>query len=355
MIGVDEGDGDAEARRPRSGLFADAWSPILVGLAVALIGMLGWSVCEAIAGRLGGGSTRRVMDGLTVGLVTLQAGYFVAALPLMRRVGLGCVDELRPVVDLGHHDFRQVRARFERRGRPGLGIAVLAGALVTIVLQEIQLSRFSGWLAAPDWALGELWMVLAAWSAWSLGFSTAGLLLADALALSRLGRDHVAVDLLRTDRLAPFARFGLQLSAVAVGVMMLWAAGLVVVFSVIGVDLAETYSTAGITVMGFYVVIAVASFLVPQLGIRARIRQQKRAMAERLANLLPQADQAVHEAGSSPERLAALLSVREKVQGAPEWPTGEHTRLRLVVYLTLPLLSWSAAALVETLISRWIG
>ena len=57
-------------------------------------------------------------------------------------------------------------------------------------------------------------------------------------------------------------------------------------------------------------------------------------------------------AQSDPQRLAALLSARADIQAVSEWPAGQLTRFRLALYLLVPLLSWSAAALVEELISR---
>lgn len=330
-------------------------APVLAGATLAVLGVTGWLALESLAERWGAGSPRSRFDGVIVAVLSLQAGYFLAVQPLVRRVGRGCLEDLRPFLQSSEEEFAKLAGAFWDRTRPEWKIAVVAGAVATLVFQEAQFGRFSRLLTAPAPALGELWAALVAWAAWSLGLAGAGAFVGGAGFFRRLGREAVSVDLLRTDQLAPFSRFGLRLASAVVGVMTLWAASLVAVFTVVDTQVSSMSWATGAAVAMLYVGLALVAFVIPQLGIRARIRKEKESVSNRLAALLPTFHQTVDEAGRSPERLAALLSVRARVHSTPEWPSGEHTRVRLAIYLLVPLLSWSAAALVEELISRLVG
>jgi len=173
--------------------------------------------------------------------------------------------------------------------------------------------------------------------------------------VQRLGRDYVSVDLMRIEQLAVFSRYGLRLSSFVVTLMALWAAGLVIATSALDMNWAEDSEWAGMLLVGIYTTLSITVFVLPQLGVRQRIRSEKGRVYNQLTQMLPNGTQTLQEADSNPERLAALLSSRNQIQALPEWPAGQHTHIRLAMYLMVPLLSWSAAALVEEAIQRLIS
>ena len=230
-----------------------------------------------------------------------------------------------------------------------------AGGLLTVLLQQAQFQRFSLWFADPDLALGEMWTLLCAWATWTIGLAAAYLLIKHVAAMKRLGRDWIDVDLLRIDQLSAFSRYGLQLAGLVIGLIAVWAVGVVLVTSLLGNRWGDTSNYVGLLMALFYICLSVTVFVFPQLGIRERIREEKVRVCTELTRLLPQSAQATAQADNNPERFAALLSSRAQIQAIHEWPAGQHTRLRLTVYLLVPLLSWSAAALMEEAISRLIN
>ena len=183
-----------------------------------------------------------------------------------------------------------------------------------VLLQEAQFQRFSLWFADPNLALGEMWTVFCAWATWTIGLSSVSVLIKHAAAMRRLGRDWIDVDLLRIDQLSAFSRYGLQLAGLVIALMAVWAASVVLVTSFLGNRWGETSNYVGLFMASFYICLTITAFIFPQLGIRDRIREEKSRVCIELTQLL-----------------------------------------RLTVYLLVPLLSWSAAALVEEAISRLIS
>lgn len=329
-----------------------AASPVLTGISFAGIGCLVWLLCERLATQLGAASPQPSIDGVFVVLLAVQAGYFISVVPLLRRAGQHCVEQLHPLLNHSDPALHALADRFSVPRPLLLPRAVLAATILTVVLQEAQFNRFSAWLSQPDAALGELCTVLMAWTTWSLGLSAMGVLISDASAMRRVGLKHVVIDLLRVEDLAAFSRYGLHLAGGVMGLMVLWSVSLVLVTSVVGNAVAERSGYVGLLMLISYICLSITVFIFPQLGVRERVRAEKARVSQQLTLLLPSPNETVELAQSDPQRLAALLSTRADIQAISEWPTGQLTRLRLAVYLLVPLLSWSAAALVEELISR---
>lgn len=330
-------------------------SPATSGFALATSGICVWFALEKLAGHLGASALNPTTDGVFVLLLLMQTGYFLSVIPLIRQAGLDCVNELQPSLVTSDDDCNALVERFSEKARPIQHWSAIAALVITIVMQESQFERFSLWLANPDLALGEFWLIGSVWITWTVALSTIALLILDVAAVQRLGRDYVSVDLMRIEQLAVFSRYGLRLSSFVVTLMALWAASLVVVTSVNSMSWTENSISAGILLVSIYIALSVAVFVLPQLGVRQRIRSEKGRVYSQLTQMLPDGQQTLTEAGSNPERLAALLSSRNQIQALPEWPAGQHTHIRLAMYLMVPLLSWSAAALVEEAIQRLIN
>ena len=332
-----------------------ATSPVLSGISFAAIGILVWMLLEQSAAQLGAASPQATLDGVFVVLLAVQVGYFVSVVPLLRRAGRRCLKQLRPLLHRSDPALGTLTDRFFASRPLVLPRALVVGGVLTLTLQEAQFNRFSAWLAQPDFALGELFVVLLAWTTWSVGLTAVGVVITDAAAMRRVGLKHVSIDLLRMEQLAVFSRYGLHLAGAVIGLMVLWSVSLVMVTSLVGNTLTERSGYVGLLMVITYICLSITVFVFPQLGVRERVRAEKAQLGEQLTSLLPTSRQAVELARSDPQRLAALLSARADIQAVSEWPTGQLTRLRLAFYLLVPLLSWSAAALVEELISRLLG
>lgn len=342
-------------RSLRSAVRFLAASPVLAGISFAGIGWLAWLLLERLAAQLGAASPQPTRDGVFVVLLSVQVGYFVSVVPLLRRASRQCVEQLRPLLNYSDPALRALIDRFSTTRPLVLPLAVVLGGILTVALQEAQFSRFSVWLDQPDAALGELFAVLLAWSTWSVGLSAVGVVIADAAAMHRLGLNYVAIDLLRVEQLSAFSRYGLHLAGAVIGLMVLWSVSLVLVTSLVGSTMTERSDYVGMLMVFTYICLSITVFIFPQLGIRERVRAEKARVSRQLTALLPASHQTFDLAQSDPQRLAALLSTRADIQAISEWPTGQLTRLRLAFYLLVPLLSWSAAALVEELISRMLA
>ena len=106
------------------------------------------------------------------------------------------------------------------------------------------------------------------------------------------------------------------------------------------------------------VVIVVAAFLGPVLGIREQIvmaRKQELDWCD--ANIKSSRDQfKQHEiADSDGQPLGELIVYRQYVADLSEWPFDVSTVLRLLLYLLIPLVSWFGGALVERSVDTLLG
>ena len=330
-------------------------SPTISGLTLALSGVALWYMLEQLAGSLQAGSLRPGLDGVYVLLLLTQTGYFVSVIPLVRQAGSECVAELRSLLTSSDAHCRDLVALFEETKYPVSRWTALAGALLTFVMQEYQFERFSSWIANPGPNLGEFWLVFCVWTTWTLAIASSSMLIQHVTAIHRLGRDCIAVDLMRIDQLAVFSHYGLRLAGFVVTLIAIWAVSLVIATSVTGLSWGDNTTMVGFLMVGIYVSLAIGAFVLPQLGIRRRIRAEKTRVCHQLTTMLPQGNHTLDEASNNPERLTALLSCRYQIQTLPEWPAGQHTHIQLVAYLLVPPASCSAAALVEEAISRLIS
>jgi hypothetical protein len=351
---MDAADNTRKFSLPSAARFIAA-SPVLAGICAAGMGYAIWLLLESTAAVLHAASPGPTRDGLFVVLLSVQIGYFLSVVPLLRRAGSRCVEQIRPLLNDRDPALRTLIGRFSTPRPLVLPLAVVLGAALILVLQEAQFSRFSAWLARPNIALGELFTVLVAWTTWSVGLSAVAVVVGDAAAMRRVGRHYVTIDLLRVEQLVAFSRYGLHLAGAVMGLTVLWSVCLVVITSLLGITMTERTVYVGLLMLIGYVGLSITMFIYPQLGVRERVRAEKARVSQQLTSLLPTSGQTVALAQSDPQRLAALLTARADIQAVSEWPTGHLTHMRLAFYLLVPLLSWSGAALVEELISRQFG
>jgi len=108
--------------------------------------------------------------------------------------------------------------------------------------------------------------------------------------------------------------------------------------------------------MGAVLAIAVASLLMPVLGLHRRIRDAKERALEDLAEEL-QVIRRRERADQSPPpgRIADLFTYRAYVDSLPDWPFDPRTRRRFGLFGLIPLGGWLGGALVEWALGWWLG
>jgi hypothetical protein len=100
--------------------------------------------------------------------------------------------------------------------------------------------------------------------------------------------------------------------------------------------------------IAFLLPIAIAMAVLPMWGVHRAILEKKKKETEALQALVNKANH------NDPVRMEALLSLRDRVTGMGTWPLDVKLASKIALYVVLPPLAWSAAALVEVFIERFI-
>lgn len=179
---------------------------------------------------------------------------------------------------------------------------------------------------------------------WVLMFWTVPTMLRNARLFSSLGR-VAEPDLLLPSRQAAFGAAALRPALFLIG--LLCAYPLLLIF---GENVPSGATTIG---MGVSLLSLLLVITLPLLGIR---RQITRKRVQLLADLDRRLDGIGGEqslAGLSAQTLTeidTLLDLRQRIVSAPGWPLDLAGVRRIVLYIILPPLTWTAAALVERLV-----
>jgi hypothetical protein len=254
--------------------------------------------------------------------------------------------QLRPVLGCTPAQFESLSeeaSRVPTRRRRLAGAAGIAGAAGAIVGGNPDVASMAIWL---DHDL-VTFAVVGALVGWLLATGAAARSQQDRAfdrALGLLPR----IDLFDLDALGPFARRGLRR-----------ALGLAITVSLFAMALVEVARFGRIMpVLAIVLVpwtLATLSFLRPVLGVRRRIREEKRSVLARTRAEIRDAEAALRStpaaAGAPPGSLADLVAYHDFVDALPEWPFDSPTLARFVLYLAIPLGSWVGGAMVERLLS----
>jgi len=204
------------------------------------------------------------------------------------------------------------------------------------------------YFTARYWWLGPIWTWIVGMLVAFMGGILTYRIIVDAHTFARLARSLPAVDLLDRESLLPFARQGLR-SAVP-GVIF------VTFFSL---NLGDAgFQFASWWIMAAVLVQNAAVLVLPMRGVHDRLRAAKRNEIARVNAAIRGEPGAL--SGSplgSRDRLALadLLAWRAFVEAVPEWPIDVSTLSRSVLYVTIPLLGWVGAALVQHVLESALG
>ena len=159
--------------------------------------------------------------------------------------------------------------------------------------------------------------------------------------LSLVGRHHTTIDLLATDRLAPFARAGM------LGVFLTMGGLAITPLQALDAQFRlENYLWAII----FALPAAATLLLLPMWGIHRRLQEEKAHALGEIDAAIDAADHGLDDAALN--RLNALTMRRTLLKGVHEWPLDVKAVTRVGFYLIIPPLAWVAAALVEMALER---
>ena len=164
---------------------------------------------------------------------------------------------------------------------------------------------------------------------------------------SRLARRIEVRDVFDPAPLRPFTRLGLANG--------LAAAGIATFVGLLGLDLGLTMMLA--VFGGFSLVLVSVAVMLPVLGVRDRMRAAKDAELAWCEGAIARERRRVRsrEGGEDGGRLTSLVAYRDLVGDIRTWPFDTAALRRVVFYLLIPALSWTASAMVQASVERWMG
>ena len=313
----------APASRPRLFRFA-----LLTGAGFGACFLLAAAV--NVGGRVTSSMDQRQIIGTCL-LFVLGTTYLLTLQYYQRWFGPRQLRELKDIAPAA--DFEDACARYQHLSTGTAVVVLIAGLLFGLTQNRFVLEHLNegGGVSSLDLMFllgnGVLWAVVALVLVWKLRIS---------VALRRVGRG-LELDVYHLERARPIGVLAtIDVLAVAGSLAMMPLQALDAEFRL------ENYQ------WGLLIGIpsAIALFVLPMLGARARIREVKR---ERLAELT------AARAGIPREDITALelhAAHQHRVQSLPDWPFDVQLLVRVLVYVVLPPLAWIAAALVEQLLDR---
>ncbi len=333
-----------------------AVTPLQVGLALVTITVGGFLLLETVFDRW-----ELILDpGLQGQLwrqdfrVAIVLGLMMAFAPTLIGFGLGgfltCVDELRPDLRLSEEQFLQRRAQFGRYPRLKYWLSGFAGMLLFLVI----VPAGEGFVMSFNLVQLPLEAVIHRLEIPIFGFHVGGFVYAvrqDARRLSVLALDDLKIDLLDLSVRDSFVRQGLRLGLVPVGILS--------IASLLFADYDAAPRLLEILVAGLAVgvVVAFAGLVLPALGIRSKVRLEKRkelASCNEMIRRERDAFGASDGAGKRLSGMADLVAYKGLIESVHDWPFNLPLITRLALYTAIPLGSWIAGAMVERLINTML-
>ena len=161
----------------------------------------------------------------------------------------------------------------------------------------------------------------------------------------------VQFDILDLAPFAPLARMALRNAGA-------WLAGAFVI-SLFFLRLQMKDLAAIMILAGLSFLLAVAALVGPLMAVHRRIRARKREELHALHRAIDHDRTALlgraADATDAAQRLQGLLAYRSAVEAAREWPLDLSVLARFGFYSVLPLLGWTAGALVDHYLNAFLG
>jgi hypothetical protein len=212
---------------------------------------------------------------------------------------------------------------------------VLFGVVFNVLLDGVVYQMITG--VAPTWAYA--WGPPILMMLWGLVFHAFWILIDNARMLAHIAEHDLAVNLDDRSALDVFADAGARHFLFLVG-------GLAVlpVQSILAGGLALRDIVPSVVIV---LPVAILVFLWPVLAARSAIERAKRGELARIDPLLRATEHL-------DDRYLLLSLHRHRIEQVPAWPVKLQNLARLTLYLVIPPLAWIAAAIVDTLVSRYV-
>lgn len=331
---------EATVRSKGSWLSGIADAAGLGGFAIGALSFLGmlvlFTVWEVAWGRVAAartpGDPQDVIGAARVAVTHFIAtAYLIAAWVHAQRVSDRTQSELLPRLAPGTETEAILDSSGDAFWLRIAGILGLAAAIQTSIASPGDVS-----FDPRTWTPEDAWHRVLSLAMGVLFLRLVALLLVRSRRLSRLAERIAEVELLDLSGFAPLSRQGLVNAALILG----FAAA----YSLFLVDLA--YLPVLLTILASGGLFAAVGFLIPLHGAHRRIRTARDAELAWCRQRIREA-RGLLERGSPPSRIEELLSWEARIEAVREWPIDARALRRLGLYLLIPLLSWSGAALVE--------
>jgi len=274
--------------------------------------------------------------------MTTSLGYLVMMYVYATRGTIRDLDALGPVLRGGEGAIAELRRQLTQFGRRGLWIGGLAGFAVVCVTGELTVERWSR-LLAGEFSLRDAYLAVISIPTWIVIGRGTVFLIDLARLYSRIGEQHVAVDLLDLGPLTPLTRHGLRI--------VLFIVILMAVFSPFGSD--PRGAALLLAALFWNLTLLLPVFLLPLRGLRRQIRQRKAEELSRTRGEINRARETAASLGAGSAEAAGLqglLAFEKRIESVREWPFDAPTLTRFFLYVAIPLGSWVGGALVERLL-----
>jgi len=185
----------------------------------------------------------------------------------------------------------------------------------------------------------DLSMIVSNFITWTLSAWLVSSRIFAGIAMMKLGSRY-PVDLYNLSEVRPFGRMAI--------LDLLFAMGILALIPLQSLDFElrwDNYQDA----LLFVLPVAFAMTLLPMWGVHRAILNQKTMKEEAVQVLIDNAD---HDDLVGME---ALLSHRDRITDLVTWPVDVKLASRIALYVVLPPIAWSAAAMVEVFIERFIA
>lgn len=316
-------------------------------LAAALLGA--YVGVELVSGRLGpalaDAQSRRIFRGILIMLAMLA--YVPTARFYLTRWTRRHIEQLQPLLrtPVGP-EVAPEATRSSASGR-----AAGAGGMVAFLVLFLLVPSGRGEFVRPGyWTFEHAFpWVMVPVLGWMLA-RFAHDVVRDAHTISARAAELRRMDLIELVPPAPFVQQGL---GGALLVIVLLAIGMG------GIIDQQAVLPSALTTVVVMSAIGVTALLLPLLGVRRRIRLEKRAQLGALRAQIDADRAAALAEGPDLDRVAArlpgLLALEARLEGVREWPLDVSSLLRFALYVLLGLGSWLGAAFVERLLDLALG
>ncbi len=313
----------------------------LPGLAGSIVAvsflLLAWAAAGGL--RIAPLDTGQVGEAL---FFALSLGLIVELAALIPRAAQGDLDALASELTIELTHIERLKAALIRYQTGDVAVNATIGLAIGVLHVAL---LGSGWAAASGDPLAIV-LALGTVALWAMMVQTGTLFVANARLFARLGRSGVRVEILMLDRLRPFASAALRPMLL---VMVLLAA-----YPLMLLGTAESEASAAIGPVAT-ALLALAMLWLPLRGLHARIREARALQIQRVDAAIAEALRAVDKHGvpDQPQRVEALIGLRNRMLAAPALPIGLGGIGRGLLYLSLPVATWGGKGFAEALLN-WL-